>query len=424
MKLTWIFFFWSFIAALPIWAQDNPWAIIRQDTFLQRVMDDPTMEVQIRYTRIERNEKFKRSFTTYTWPEKNSNPAYFYPASTVKIVLCALALEKINQYNKDNPESVKLYRDAPYRLAARPGGDIYDIDTTATNDRPSIAQDIRLILTVSDNDAYNRLCDFVGLDKVAEQLKKKGYKQTDIVHRVGAAGINNSFHPAIGFEVGPERWVNFGHLFVAKLPQSKAMYMPRHIKGKGFYKGDSLIMQPFDMGGKNRFGQHDQELILKAILFPNSIAKKHRFLLTEEDYAFLRYWMSVLPRESASPYFSDYQAYYDGYCKFLMYGDDTIRLSGNTTQHPRSFNKVGDAYGTLSDMAYFCDPDTHTEMLLTVTILCNSDGIFNDDSYDYESVGYPFMGRLGRALWQYELAHPERLKADCGPFRLDYSRRL
>jgi Beta-lactamase enzyme family len=401
-------------------AQPDPWSIIRQDTFLRRIIDDPAYEVQVRYTQIGRNEKFNPTYKTYTWPVDNANPTYFYPASTVKIMLCALALEKINQFNKKHDIPYHLHRDAPYRMGPRPGGDEYAVDTTAINDRPSIAQDIRLVLTVSDNDAYNRLCDFVGLAAVEDQMRKKGYHQTDIVHRVGAPGVNNAFYPKLSFETASEHWVNFESYINKRQPISQAIAMPGHIKGKGYYKGDSLIMLPFDMGAKNRFGQKDQEQVLKAILFPQSLPKRKRFDLTEADYAFLRYWMSVLPRESISPYFADYQTYYDGYCKFLMFGDDTSRLIGQ----PRSFNKVGDAYGTLSDMAFICDPETGTAMMLTVTILCNSDGIFNDDTYDYDSVGYPFMGKLGRALWQYELAHPPARKLDLNRFRLDYQKRL
>ena len=30
----------------------------------------------------------------------------------------------------------------------------------------------------------------------------------------------------------------------------------------------------------------------------------------------------------------------------------------------------------------------------------NADGIFNDDVYEYESLGYPFLAALGRSVWQ------------------------
>jgi hypothetical protein len=41
--------------------------------------------------------------------------------------------------------------------------------------------------------------------------------------------------------------------------------------------------------------------------------------------------------------------------------------------------------------------------MVTATILVNSDGVFNDDAYEYDQVGIPFLAQLGRELYQYEL---------------------
>ncbi len=57
----------------------------------------------------------------------------------------------------------------------------------------------------------------------------------------------------------------------------------------------------------------------------------------------------------------------------------------------RIFNKVGDAYGFLTDIAYIVDFENNIQFALSATILANADGIFNDDKYDYETIGLPFM---------------------------------
>jgi hypothetical protein len=36
--------------------------------------------------------------------------------------------------------------------------------------------------------------------------------------------------------------------------------------------------------------------------------------------------------------------------------------------------------------------------MLAATILCNRDGIFNDDKYDYDQTGFPFLAKLGKAM--------------------------
>ncbi len=57
-----------------------------------------------------------------------------------------------------------------------------------------------------------------------------------------------------------------------------------------------------------------------------------------------------------------------------------------------------------------------TEFMLSATILCNSDGIFNDDKYDYNKVGLPFMKKLGMLIYNYELKRPRKHLPDLTEF--------
>ena len=62
----------------------------------------------------------------------------------------------------------------------------------------------------------------------------------------------------------------------------------------------------------------------------------------------------------------------------------------------RIFNKLGDAYGQMIDVAYVVDFEKRIEFFLSAIIYCNSDGILNDDKYDYKTIGFPFMKNLGK----------------------------
>ncbi|MBK8698054.1 MAG: hypothetical protein IPN29_00040 [Saprospiraceae bacterium] len=75
-------------------------------------------------------------------------------------------------------------------------------------------------------------------------------------------------------------------------------------------------------------------------------------------------------------------------------------------------NKVGWAYGYLTDCSYIFDTDSGAEFLLTATILANGDGIFNDDKYDYEKTGLPFMAALGQEILRIEQQRNRKHKAD------------
>ena len=176
-------------------------------------------------------------------------------------------------------------------------------------------------------------------------------------------------------------------------------------------KGNELVNEPFDFSTKNRLNLADLHTILKTVIFPASTAKEKRFNLTKEDCAFLYKYMSMYPRESAYPYY-DSTVWYDTYVKFLLYGSEPVK----TEPHIRIFNKVGDAYGFLIDAAYIVDYKNNVEFILSAAIQCNSDGIFNDDKYDYDTIGFPFLKNLGRVIYEHELKRKRTIVPDLSSF--------
>ena len=100
-----------------------------------------------------------------------------------------------------------------------------------------------------------------------------------------------------------------------------------------------------------------------------------------------------------------------------MYGG-----KGELDSNIRIFNKEGDAYGFLTDVAYIVDYKNNIEFFLSANIYCNSDGIFNDDHYDYETVGYPFLRNIGRVIYEYELQRKRERIPDLSTFKLQDSK--
>ena len=95
----------------------------------------------------------------------------------------------------------------------------------------------------------------------------------------------------------------------------------------------------------------------------------------------------------------DENEYYDSYGKFFIYGDSESRIP----EHIKIYNKVGYAYGTLTDCAYIKDEQNDLEFILCATILVNSNETFNDNNYEFDTVGIPFLANLGREVYQFEL---------------------
>ena len=108
--------------------------------------------------------------------------------------------------------------------------------------------------------------------------------------------------------------------------------------------------------------------------------------------------MHTLPTESQYPTY-DTANYWPSFCKFLYTGSE----KGPFPSQLKIFNKVGDAYGFLLDIAYIIDPAKKVEFMLSAVIYCNSDGILNDSKYDYDTIGFPFYKNLGQLIYNYEV---------------------
>ena len=347
-------------------------------------------EVQIRYTQIERGENNIPEFSSYSLFEDSET--YFYPASTAKLPVAALALQRIRELQA---EGIAIDRNTPFHIRDRNNHPIALEDFTALSGTLSIAHLIKKIFLVSDNDAYNYLFDFLGTDYINSELRVKGLKETSIHHKFLFGADNN------------RTWeYYFLHeqdtLYKQQSIHSKELInngnLKKMIKGVGYLDDDKLVNEPFDFSKKNRISINDLEGILKRIIFPEIFDSDERFDLLEEDYEFLQYWMSRNTLESNDPDYSSDPDLYDSYVKFFIYGDQ----KGTMTDEVRIFNKVGDAYGTLTETAYIQDRASAIEFLLTATVHVNENQIFNDNIYEYDSIGFPFMAGLGRAILNYE----------------------
>ncbi|HEY8937671.1 MAG TPA: hypothetical protein VIM65_20735, partial [Cyclobacteriaceae bacterium] len=192
------------------------------------------------------------------------------------------------------------------------------------------------------------------------------------------------------------------------------------LKGKSHYDNFGKFSNtPFDFTYKNFYPLTTQTKLLRALLFPETVTYARQFHITEKDRKFVLQYMSQLPCETSfPPYYKDTTMYYDAYCKFLMYGTDHKRISPSI----RIFNKVGDAYGYLIDNAYIIDFDKGIEFMISAVINCNVNDVYNNDTYAYDSIGYPFMKNLGQLIYNYELKRQRNHKPDLSAFRFTYDR--
>ncbi len=347
-------------------------------------------EVQILYTSIERDSLGEPHFTEWDFGLEES--FYFYPASTAKLPIAILALQKLNLLRQNG---YAINRDTPFRVTDSQYQNPVVLDSSSTNGLQSVAGLIKEIFLVSDNTAYNVLFDFLGTDDINRELQKRGLNNTQIRHKFLSGGDNSKTWVYTFFE---------GQDTLYHQPSIYSNFDRNHktlrgvFKGTGYMENNKLVPSPMDFSRKNRISIRDLNALLQRVIFPEIFPEDQRFQLSEEDLTFLRFWMSRTTLESPYSKHTNSQEYWDSYNKFFIYGD----TKGAMTDTLRIYNKVGAAYGTLTDVAYLKEKNSGIEFMLTATVLVNNNQIFNDDQYEYESVGIPFLAALGRAVYDLE----------------------
>jgi len=391
----------------------------RPDLFGQVLADPAKYQIQILYTQIDRDAQNRPQFTSH--PYRLNRNAYFYPASTIKFPAAVLALEKLNELKVPG-----LNRDSPLRIDSAYQKQLAVAkDESAANGLPSLGHYLKKLLIVSDNDAFNRCYEFLGQQYLNDKLHAKGFRDVRIIHRlsVGDSKLTAQYTNPFTFFAPSGQPV----IYQQPLVKNEKTY-PNQLGhaatqlGKGYLSyrqkpEGELVAKPMDFSDNNYVSVEALQAMLRAVLFPEATPAPARFNLTEDDYRFLYRYMSMYPKESQFPTYADTCCNYDGYCKFLMYGDTKTAIPANI----RIFNKVGDAYGFLIDNAYVVDFDKGIEFLLTAVIYVNEDGIFNDDKYEYDQIGMPFMARLGQVIYAHEAKRARRAKPDLSRFKVPYN---
>ncbi len=378
---------------------------------LQKVLRQPGQyRLQIIYTQINRDKNNQPSFQNYYF---NYDPAlYFNPASMVKMPLSFLALEKVNtlrhhKIDKDTP----LVFDSTYQ-GQKP---LYH-DLTAPGGLPTMAHFIKRAFLISENDPYNRLYQFMGQQAINQKLREKGYVNSRITRQfMDFTAEQNRHTNGIRF-LNPDGSTRYSQPpaynpevfdFNRKIFLGKAHYDHR----------DSLVNNPYDFTEHNNLSLLDLQQMLQAVLFPESVPKTQRFQLSPADYTFLYRYLSQYPSETPYPKY-DTVAFYDSYVKFFFRGPNR-----QLPAHVRVFNKVGWAYGFLTDVSYVVDFKNNLEYMLAATLYVNQDGVLNDNKYEYDTVGYPYMYHLGQTIYQYEQKRKRPQVPDLTKFKISYEKR-
>jgi hypothetical protein len=352
------------------------------DPKIKNVMVNPkAFELQIIYTQILRDKKNKVCFKDFAYHLNAKN--YFYPASTVKLPIAILALEKLNTIDKTSKDTQFVIEGNPEKLR--------------------FSEEISKVFAVSDNEASTNLLEFAGFDYVNESMARMGLMPFKLSHRLSSSNPGDPKTKAVTLYRDDAAMV---HLPTFTNKSNVALKLKKLKKGVGYLKNGELVKEPFDFSNKNYYPLETLHNTMKRIVFPEAFQEWERFKIAEKDREFILFSMQNLPKNAGY----DPVKYPDGYCKFFMFGDTKEDIPSSI----KIYNKVGNAYGTLIDCAYIVDAENNIEFIVSATILLNKDNIFNDNIYEYDTIGLPFLGELGRQLYVKNLKNNELMKERLG----------
>jgi hypothetical protein len=354
---------------------------MKSDNFLSEILKNKDeYEIQIAYTEITRDKEGKPVFRDFELQVDEEK--YFYPASTIKLPIVVLTLDKINELRSTGiditPKSKIIVSST------------HEVNNQVQKDSITSFQNlIADVFLVSDNTASNVLIDFIGYNKFNAKMEQAGFKNTYLNHK-----FNPDPYVNINWQIKTVKneiiSSNENQIVITAKQNTLGLK-----KGKNRFQNGEVVPGAFDFSQKNRSSITDMHNILKRIIFPLKFDKDKTFNLNVEDYDFLRYWMSRFTYEDIGDKYKTKKKYFDSYNKFFIHGDDTIVRDKNI----RVYNKIGQAYGTSIDNAYIKNYQDDVEFFLTATIYTNKNKTINDNVYEYDQIAIPFLSKLSKSLY-------------------------
>ncbi len=341
---------------------------------------DPRYRVQIVYAPLRHDDDGQLHVEdVFTWQLDNE---HWFPAmSLVKLPMALLVAETLSAYHVGFDSRLELDR--------RPvNGEWPDGEP----DRELVARSLRRMLVASDNAPFNRFYDFIGPEALNSRLAAMGYANARIISRLGVEPgrdqrstvsgslLSGSGRPVLRWpaRTSPVLTVGLEHTTLGTA----------WVDAKGHQQNT-----PMDFAGANYLPLQDAFDMLRALLYPEQTPPRRRWAINASLRAQLIEMLGLTPRESIDPQFPAAQFPDSGNAYFVT-GD-----SGTRERAPKLTltGKNGMAYGYVGDVRYLHDSEARAQCLLAAVIYCNADGVINDDQYEVESIGIPFLAALGRA---------------------------
>lgn len=355
------------------------------------VARDPAHAVRLRWVRIDRHRALHdsdgaRRFRVHDFGAERDR--VWAPAASVAKLPMALLMAEAVQAAGGGADSV-------LRLDAPPATGHWGDEPLAE----AFARGLDRTFAVSDNRPFNRWYELLGGDRVHRRLAELGYPHARLIARLGSSDREANRRSGGGaIETADGRVLARcapAQAQVRRFPFGEARL------GAGWRNDDGTVVPgPHDFSRANFLPLTDSLRMLQAFVSPESVPPAQRWRIDGALRDRLLRALALRPRDSGDPVYPEAE-YPDGHARWFFVGDGRERYAPGLSV----FGKTGMAYGSLSEVAWVVDRDSGAECLLAARILVNADGIYNDDRYEYDGIGLPFLAAWSRAVLEVERAH-------------------
>lgn len=312
---------------------------------------------------------------------------YLYPASAIKIIPAIAVLSRWSEGGAGRPPL-----DAPLLFSEKRADDAFGHTLRVGGYKPkSLADHLEAMLVESSNESFNALYELAGPEAQNTPFHRGGFPSIRLIHRLSGYNLPTEltvYMPSVAWMRSSQRVVWMPERAVAALPVS-SVRLPREEIGIGYLEANSglRVDAPMSFATKNGVKLSDLQRLLVALFheLPESDTARLPALSRDAASLMLRLMRGPLSEKdgvSAESREARFKPMLPG-----LLGFGLARAQIDYT------NKAGRAYGFHLDNARIRIGDRIA--YVTVGMLANSDGVFNDDRYDYDALSFPALRALG-----------------------------
>ena len=352
----------------------------------KEIVTDPKYRLQLMYTQVDHSDSVPRFSTSHFGTHQ-----YYYPASLVKFPIALLALSHFRQ------SGISL-DDIP----------VFGSEVSCNNDKfitlsqsksVCFRQMILEMMALSDNNFYSAFYHLLNPKLINDRLENSGYFGTNIYKAFTGCERADQLKTN-SCEVVDSKGEFKSSSLITVLDTNEMLMNYSFLESRLFgskhedENGD-IVSSPYDLNYNLELPLPEVNDMLIHLMYPE--VGDQKFLMRNEDREFLIESMQKYPREVIPSYSARRYWKNDNDLKYAIVGEEGAAHKTKTT------SKLGLSYGFTSEIAHVKNEEDGVEFFMSVSLYTNANDIVNDGEYEYTEVARPFIARLSKLLYAYEL---------------------